>query len=221
MRKERRSRETGPRTLLLCARMPPEHRPRPLASGLAKLGLRALRGWRFEGDLPTERRAVILACPHTSNVDGLLLVLLAQSVGLDVRWMVKDSWAKPPVGWITEAVGALPIDRSRPNGMVGQMIEAFDQRDDLMLLIPPEGTRSYAPHWRSGFYHIALGAEVPVIPGYLDYARRRAGFGDAVHLTGNRRADMDGFREFYQGGRKMARFPAHFGPVRLDNEDAP
>jgi 1-acyl-sn-glycerol-3-phosphate acyltransferase len=178
-----------------------------------------MRGWRLEGDVPTEPRAVILAGPHTSNIDGLLLVLLTRSVGMNAKWMVKDTWSKPPMGWVLDPVGAVPIDRSRANGMVGQMTDEFAKRDHFHLMIPPEGTRSLTEHWKSGFYSIALASDVPVVPSYLDYRRKRGGFGEAITLTGDRRADMDKLREFYKDGAAMARYPEKYGPVRLRDED--
>ena len=89
------------------------------------------------------------------------------------------------------------------------------------VLIYPEGTRSRAEYWKSGFYHIALGAQVPVVPGYLDYKRKRGGFGEPMMLTGDVRADMDQLRAFYAAGDYGPAKPGDFGPVRLREEDAP
>jgi 1-acyl-sn-glycerol-3-phosphate acyltransferase len=189
------------------------------AVAIAKAGLRALGGWRYVGATPQPPRAVCLAVPHTSNLDGLLLVLLAQSVSLPISWMVKASWARPPVGWLIDAVGGIPIDRSRAHGMVDQMVEAFAQHSRLYLVIPPEGTRSRAASWKSGFYHIALGAGVPLLPGFLDFRSKQGGFGDPIHLTGNVRADMDQLRAYYHDAAAMARYPENFGPIRLREED--
>lgn len=193
--------------------------PNTIGARAARLGLRLLRGWRIEGELPTETHAVMLAVPHTTNMDGLLLVLLTRSVGMGSNWMVKDTWTKPPIGWLTNRVGAVPIDRSTSNGMVGQMVEMYSARDEFILMIPPEGTRSRTDHWRSGFYQIALDAGVPVIPAYLDYRTRRGGFGAPIEMTGDRRVDMDAIRAFYPEGAEMAKTPAKFGPIKLRDED--
>lgn len=193
-------------------------KPKTIPAKISRAGLRALRGWAFEGDIPRVKRAVMLAAPHTSNMDGVLLVLLSKSVGMQTHWMVKDEWTRGPIGWATKAVGAVPVDRSQSTGMVDQMVEAFRQREHFHLLVPPEGTRSRAEHWRSGFYRIARAAGVPVIPGYLDYRRKRGGFGEAIELSGDVRADMDEIRAFYAGAAAMARFPEKFGPVRLRDE---
>jgi 1-acyl-sn-glycerol-3-phosphate acyltransferase len=192
---------------------------RSIPARLAQASLRALGGWRFVGDAPRPRKAVCLAVPHTDNMDGALLVLLAQSVGMKISWMIKDTWGKPPVGWLVHGLGGVTIDRSKPNGVVGQMIEAFARRDDLYLVIPPEGTRKRVEHWKSGFYHIALGASVPVVPGFLDYRNKQGWFGEPITLTGNVRADMDVLREVYAGVATMARHPEMVGPIRLREEE--
>ena len=188
-------------------------------SRLASLSLR-LAGWEFEGERPPEKKYVALAVPHTSNWDGLLLVALTQSIGLQMEWMVKDSWVKGPLGSVLRRVGAVGINRSRATHVVDQMIEQFRQRDAFVLGIPPEGTRSRAEHWKSGFYHIAHGARVPVVPGYLDFGRKRAGLGPAIHLTGDVRADMDKLRAFYAEKTPKAHEPTKFGPIRLREESA-
>ncbi|MBX3127944.1 MAG: 1-acyl-sn-glycerol-3-phosphate acyltransferase [Polyangiaceae bacterium] len=193
--------------------------PGTLSARVARAALRALGGWRYVGELPAPRRAVCLAVPHTDNMDGLLLVLLAQSVGLHISWMVKDDWGKPPIGVLIKRVGGVPVDRSGPHGMVGAMIDEFARRDDFYLVIPPEGTRKRTEHWKSGFYRIALGARVPVVPGFLDYEKRQGGFGPAIELTGSVKTDMNAIREFYARTKPEPRHPEKFGPLRLREEE--
>ncbi len=177
-----------------------------------------LAGWRFESDLPPEKKYVCLAVPHTSNWDGLLLVTLLRSIGLDMQWMIKDAWVKGPIGPVMRRLGAVAINRDKATNVVDQMIEQFQKRDRFVLGIPPEGTRGRADHWKSGFYHIARGAGVPVVPGYLDFGRKRAGLGPAMMMTGDVRADMDRLRAFYQEKNPTAYEPANFGPIRLREE---
>ena len=192
----------------------------PKPSRFARRSLQ-LAGWEFEGEPPPEKKYLFLATPHTSNWDGLLLVMLTASVGLELEWMIKDSWVKSPLGPVLRRLGAVPIDRSRSTNVVEQMIERFRQRDRFVLAIPPEGTRSRAEYWKSGFYHIACGAKVPVVPGYLDFARKRGGLGPAITMTGNPRVDMDAIRAFYEAKRPTPFDPASFGPIRLREEDTP
>ena len=188
-------------------------------SKLASASLR-LAGWRYEGDVPTEKKAVCLAVPHTSNWDGALLVALLRSIGLEMEWMLKDTWMKGPLRPAMRRLGAVGIDRSRSTHVVDQMIEQFRQRDRFLLGIPPEGTRGRAEFWKSGFYHIALGARVPVIPGYLDYGRKRAGLGPPIVLSGDVRADMDVIRAYYAKMKPTPHDPSKFGPIRLREESA-
>ncbi len=193
--------------------------PKALVSRLSRFGLKVLGGWEFEGRLPEHEHAVMLAVPHSHNLDGLLLVLLTRSIGLKANWMVKDTWTKGPIGWITKPVGAVAVNRKVPGTVVGQMVEQFRQRRVFHLLVPPEGTRSRTEYWKSGFYRIALEADVAVVPTYLDYKNKRGGLGPAINLTGDKRADMDQIRSFYASVGPMARLPENHGPIRLKDED--
>jgi len=180
-----------------------------------------LVGWKFEGEKPAVKKCVVLAWPHTSNWDGLLLVLLAKSVGLEMSWMIKDDWVKGPMGVVLRGVGAVAVDRKGSHNLVDQMIAEFARRDAFTLVIPPEGTRRRAETWKSGFYHIARGANVPVVPGYLDYDRKCAGLGPPIDLTGDVKKDMDAIRAFYAANGAKGRIPAHVGPILLRDEQAP
>jgi 1-acyl-sn-glycerol-3-phosphate acyltransferase len=179
----------------------------------------ALVGWKFETEKLPEKKYVLLAWPHSSNWDGLLLVTLARSVGLDIQWMVKNDWVKGPMKPVMNRMGAVPIDRSRSMNVVDQMIEQFNNRESLVLAIPPEGTRARAEYWKSGFYHIARGAHVPVACGYLDYSRKRGGIGPAIPMSGDVRADMDRIRAFYAKQNPIGYDPSKVGPIRLREED--
>jgi len=190
-----------------------------IADRLASLSLRAV-GWQFENELPPLKKCVVLAVPHTSNWDGLLLVGLAQAARLPMAFMIKAEWVRGPLGPLLRRAGAVAVDRDRAGDVVGQMVEEFQRRDELVLVIPPEGTRGRADHWKSGFYRIALAAGVPVVPGYLDFRRKRAGFGPPIQLTGDVRADMDRIRAFYDSQAPTPFYPDQFGPIRLREESA-
>ena len=186
-------------------------------SAVAEAALRRV-GWRFEGPVPRAKKYVALAVPHTSNWDGLMLLLLAQTIGLRMRWMIKESALKGPQGVVLRALGAVPIDRSKKTQMVDQMVEQFRANDEFILFVPPEGTRARAEHWKSGFYHIARGADVPVAPSYLDYGRKRAGIGEPIAMTGDLRKDMDGIRAFYAEKDPKPFDASKYGPIRLREE---
>ena len=175
-----------------------------------------LTGWQVEGPRPLERRFVLIAAPHTSNWDLVYLLALAAVSDLKISWMGKDALFRPPLGWLLRPLGGLPVVRQQSRNMVSQMADAFAAAESLALVVPAEGTRSYVAHWKSGFYHIARTAKVPIVMGYLDYARRRGGFGPALQPTGDVRQDMDVIREFYAD--KVGRYPEKFGEVRLKEE---
>jgi len=176
-------------------------------------------GWQFETPIPAEKKFVALAVPHTSNWDGVMLLTLTQSVGMKVSFMIKNDWVRGPVGEVLRRFGAVAIDRSKANNVVQQMIDELRRADEMVLVIPPEGTRSRTDYWKSGFYHIARGADVPVLPAYLDYGRKRAGLGPPIRMTGDVRADMDRIRAFYAANGPHACHPEKFGPIRLREEE--
>jgi 1-acyl-sn-glycerol-3-phosphate acyltransferase len=170
-----------------------------------------LAGWRTEGVLPTSERFVIIAAPHTSNWDAVILLVAARIFGMRLAWFVKDSWFVFPMGPIMRRLGGVPIDRSARRGMVEQAIAELQKSERLALAVPPEGTRGRAPHWKTGFYHIARGAGVPIVLGFIDYGRKVAGLGPSFMPTGDLEADFAVFREFY--AKIQPRFPDKAGAV--------
>ncbi len=184
----------------------------------SSLSLRAL-GWEFITPKPEPKKFVGLAWPHSSNMDGILMVMMAQQIGLTMSWMVKDAVNQPGLGAVVRGVGGVFIDRTKPNGVVGQMVEEFEKRDEFALVIPPEGTRSYRDYWKSGFYHIAVGANVPIVPGFLDYGRKQGGFGPPIMPTGDVKADMDAIRAFYEPREMKGKVHADVGPILLREEE--
>jgi 1-acyl-sn-glycerol-3-phosphate acyltransferase len=188
-----------------------------IRSQLANLALRAT-GWAVETDVPRLKKYVIAAAPHTSNWDGVLLLAVSQALELPLAFMIKDDWTKGPLGPVMKRFGAVAINRSRKTNVVDQMIEEFAKRDELALVIPPEGTRKRAEVWKSGFYHIARGAKVPVVPAYIDVPRKRIGLGEPIELTGDVKADMDKIRAFYSKVQPIGFVADAFGPIRLREE---
>ena len=136
---------------------------------------------------------------------------------IPVRWMGKHTLFKAPFGTFFKRLGGIPIVRHRPGGVVGQMVEHFENNDSLVLMVPAEGTRSHVDYWKSGFYHIARGADVPVVLSYLDVSKKVGGVGPALALTGDFGADMDKIREFYSGMQGFR--PENIGVIRLREED--
>jgi 1-acyl-sn-glycerol-3-phosphate acyltransferase len=178
-----------------------------------------LFGWRLEGELPPGlTKAVAIAAPHTTNWDLPFMLAVAWALGIRPSWLGKEELFRGPFGWFMRALGGVPVARGRRTHLVDQAIQRLHDADRLFLVIPPSGTRSRASHWRSGFYHIARGARVPILCAFLDYERKTGGVGPIFVPTGDIGADMDRLRAFYRDIR--GRYPALETPVRLPEEDA-
>jgi 1-acyl-sn-glycerol-3-phosphate acyltransferase len=147
-------------------------------------------GWRIEGDWPAFDKMVLVAAPHTSNWDGINMLAAAGYYRVRLRWMGKKSLTQGPFGWIIKALGCVPIDRSKANDVVGAMTEAFANEERMVLAIPPEGTRNAVREWKSGFYHIAVAANVPIVLSVLDYGKRRVKLAAVVFPSGDYDADL-------------------------------
>ncbi len=186
--------------------------------GLARVVLK-IGGWRVEGDRPAASSYVLIAAPHTSNWDFIWFIAMALVKDVPVRWLGKHSLFRGPLGYLMRALGGLPIERSSQQGYVAQIAELFCTPDPVVLVFPAEGTRGRVPHWKSGFYHVARQAQVPVVLGFLDYARKCGGFGPEAMMTGNLEGDMDHLRAFYDG--IIGRHPEMQGPIRLREEADP
>lgn len=149
----------------------------------------------------------MVAAPHTSAFDAVLMFCIAWSVGFDVKWLGKKSLMKPPLGWITKPLGGIAVDRGHAGGMVQELVDDIEKRQaeetstskPWALVIAPEGTRRKTDHWKSGFYRIAMETGLPVILGFGDRRNRTVGLGPLLQMTGDPRADMDRIREFYKG----------------------
>jgi 1-acyl-sn-glycerol-3-phosphate acyltransferase len=165
-----------------------------------------LIGWKTASTLPASvKRCVLVAAPHTSNMDYPIALATLYAAGIRVRFLAKNSLFRFPLGILMRATGGLAVDRSKHNNMVEAMIDMFVKKENLVLMIPVEGTRSYVKEWKSGFYYTALGAGVPIALGYLDYGRKIAGFGDLFYPTGNYQKDLQEIQHFYR--QFKARYP--------------
>jgi 1-acyl-sn-glycerol-3-phosphate acyltransferase len=174
-------------------------------------------GWEVDGEVPLAKNYVLITAPHTSNWDLFYMLAIAKLVNVKVRWMGKHTLFTPPLGWATRRLGGIPIYRHLRNDVVQQMVERLTSGASLILAIPPKGTRGPAEYWKSGFYHIANIARVPIVMGYLDYAKRRGGIGPALVPSGDVKADMDVIRAFYSD--KVGKYPEHSDQPRLREED--
>lgn len=179
---------------------------------LAAFILRLL-GWTCP-DLPQRPpRAVVIGYPHTSNWDFPLGLLAMWALRLDARWVGKDALFRGPLGPVMRWLGGIPVNRRERTGFVERLATEIRARPRCMLTIAPEGTRSLTEGWKSGFYHIARAAEVPVLVGIVDYARRRIGLVACIELSGDAERDMARIAECYRDchGRR----PEQASPIRL------
>jgi len=157
-------------------------------------------GFEFSSEnVPEVDKCVLIAFPHTSNWDLPLMLGASYLGGISISWLGKHTlfrgFGKPFFSWL----GGVPVDRTAPKGMVQQVVDVFDEHDSLFLAIPPEGTRTKTDGWKTGFYYIAHGAGVPIVPSYLDFKERKVGFGPPLMPTGDIEADFAILREFYDG----------------------
>jgi len=176
-----------------------------------------LIGWKVVGNWPQLRKFVFIAAPHTSNWDMPIGLCAGFASGILRRWpygfMMKDVMFWGPLGPIMRLLGGLSIDRRSPHDVVHQMTKILEERDQFVLAITPEGTRSRRDYWKSGFYHIALGANVPIVPVAFDYATKEVGLGEPMMPTGNAEADIAVLRHFFEN--VTPKRPENFGPIRF------
>jgi 1-acyl-sn-glycerol-3-phosphate acyltransferase len=172
-----------------------------------------LFGWAAEGAVPNLPKCVVVAAPHTSNWDGLILVVASFALRVRLLWIGKHTLFRPPVGWLMRAFGGVPINRTTTKNAVEQVAQTFSERERMVLVIAPEGTRKKVKHWRTGFYYIALASNIPLVLGYLDYNRKRAGLGPVIYPSGNIEADMEQIRAFY--APIIGRHPERMSPITL------
>jgi len=183
----------------------------PLLRQIARLLLK-LHGWRVIGD----RRAlalkkyVLIGAPHTSNWDGYYFILAALKLGVTPQWMGKDKLFRFPLGPLMRWFGGIAVDRSKTNNLVQATVDKFNECKSLIVVVPPEGTRGRGERWKSGFYHIARGAAVPVVCGFINFARREVGMEKVLEMGGNLKAELERLRAYYAD--KVGRYPAHYTP---------
>ena len=184
--------------------------PRRGLPWLKSLGRAALRltGWRFVGALPELPKFIIIVAPHTSNWDFPVGVLAMFALDLNIHWFGKDTLFRPPSGWLLRRLGGRPVRRDAPEGVVREMVEIVRSEPQFLLALAPEGTRKAVAHWRSGFYHIALAAGVPIVPVWFDWSTHEIGIAAPVQATGNCEADLAMLMSLYRPN--MARHRSGF-----------
>jgi 1-acyl-sn-glycerol-3-phosphate acyltransferase len=164
------------------------------------LGRTVLRlgGWTMAGDFPDEPKLVILAAPHSSAWDAVWGLAAKLAMGIRIVFIGKQELFRGPLGWFLRSVGAIPVDRAKAHGVVDQVVDRFAEKHTMWFVLAPEGTRKRVEHWKSGFWHIARDAGVPVVCAYFHYPTKTIGIGAVMHMTTNLKADMAQVREYYR-----------------------
>lgn len=182
--------------------MPASRKQKPtLLSRMVWWLLRQLYRWKgytLENHPPKLRKFILVGAPHTSNWDFIYFAGAVQEVGIMPRFIGKHTLFKWPMTRFMYDMGGMPINRSSPRGYVNAVVEQVQAADEITLVIAPEGSRSTDGRWRSGFYHIASGAGVPVVPAWVDEDTGRAGFGDPIKPSGDFHADLAKIAAFYR-----------------------
>lgn len=156
-----------------------------------------LMGWKTRGEPLDYQRCVLIGAPHTSNWDFPLMLMVVLKLKLRVFWMGKHTLFPFPFGWFMKWLGGIPIDRSASHNVVNETVRQYAENEQLIVLIPPEGTRKKVAKWKTGFYHIANLAKVPILLGYVDASTREAGFADFYEPSGDVDKDMEEILAFY------------------------
>jgi 1-acyl-sn-glycerol-3-phosphate acyltransferase len=190
-------------------------RPEALPRWGQRTALRLLNliGWKLYWKPLPGPHGIAVVYPHTSNMDFFVGLLAKWAVGVQFRWMAKDSLFRGPMGALMRYWGGIAVDRSAPQGVIKSVAQTMNSADWFWLAITPEGTRGYRPHWKSGFYRIALAAGVPVLLVSIDYGKKVFDVTQAITMTGDEAVDMAAVAKAYEG--VQARFPKDAAPIRL------
>jgi len=172
-------------------------------------------GWRIEGAPPKAPKFIVAAAPHTTNWDFLVMLGVVLAIRLPVHWLGKHTIFHPPFGAIFARLGGIPIDRGKISNVVEQLVQVFAARQRFVLTISPEGSRKQVGRWKSGFYHIAKGAAVPLLLVSVHYPRRTVTIGEPFYPSDDAAADAQRITAFFASAR--GRFPQALGAIDLSN----
>jgi 1-acyl-sn-glycerol-3-phosphate acyltransferase len=167
-----------------------------------------LAGWRMEGTLPPLPKFVVIVAPHTSNWDFFVGIAAVYALGIRISFLGKDSLFRGPLGPMMRWLGGIAVDRSVSRDRVAEMVDVFRNRDRVVVGLTPEGTRKRVPDWKTGFYHVARGANVPVVPVAFDYSQKKIIFFPPFTPTGDAKRDIEFLKGLFLPA--MAHRPGNF-----------
>uniref|UniRef100_UPI004048444C 1-acyl-sn-glycerol-3-phosphate acyltransferase n=1 Tax=Polaribacter sp. TaxID=1920175 RepID=UPI004048444C len=156
--------------------------------------------WKLNNDFPNDlKKYVVIAAPHTSWQDFPIGILARNTSGIKINFIGKDSLFKGPFGFIFRSLGGTPVDRTKSNNLVEAIVQLFNSKDEFRLALSPEGTRKKVTEWKTGFYYIAKGANVPVVMATLDFGRKEVKISEPYYLTDDKEKDFNYFKSFFKG----------------------
>ncbi|MCH8942665.1 MAG: lysophospholipid acyltransferase family protein [Bacteroidetes bacterium] len=182
---------------------------------ISKILLKIL-GWKVVLKLPTQKKYVVIAVPHTSNWDFFFFILLLWSTRIKFEWPGKHTIFKGPIGYILKKMGGIPIDRSIKNNLVNKIVEKFINKEEYIFLVAPEGTRSKTKYWKAGFYYIAKSVNVPIVLGFIDYATKTLGFNKSFFPSEKLEDDLNLLKDFYAS--KTGLHPEKYGEPKFQQK---
>lgn len=175
-------------------------------------------GWEIVLDVTPPPKCVIIGAHHTAGTDLPLALMFIAASNLPVRWVMKDTMFWFPLGLLWKSLGGIPVNRRTHENFVARMAEQICASEAMMLVIAPDGTRGHAPYWKTGFYHIAQMANVPIVLGFLDFPSKRIGLGSMFTPSGNLEADLEIIRKFYAPVR--GKYPERHSEIRFNLPEA-
>lgn len=176
-----------------------------------------LLGWRLEKNIPAEKKIIIIGAPHTSNWDFPLTLLALSALGLHFSWIGKHTLFRGPFGTVLKAIGGIPVNRTARGGFIDEMVRVLTTSDQLTVAIAPEGTRAKKDHWKAGFYHIAVQANIKICLGFIDYPSKTIGLGPTLMPSMDIVRDFAMIQSFYQD--KKGKHPDQQSTIRLREKE--
>ncbi|MFN4235341.1 MAG: 1-acyl-sn-glycerol-3-phosphate acyltransferase [Bacteroidia bacterium] len=174
-----------------------------------------LAGWKIKGGIPPEiKKCVLVAAPHTSNWDFVWGMGALAEFNYDVKYLAKKELFRFPIKGMLLKLGGMPVDRSKHNRLTDAIVDLFNQYEKLIVLFPPEGTRSAVSKWKTGFYHVAVQAKVPILLGYLDYKNKIAAIDKVLYPSGDMQLDFQEISNFYKNVHP--KIPKNFSLPNID-----
>ena len=175
---------------------------------------RHILGWKVIGRLPNIPKMIAVSEPHTSNLDVMFIIYISLLEGRYINWLVKEEardWFF--IGKYMEPLGAVFVNRSSPMKALKQIVNHIKERDEIILLFTPSGTRSYSDHWKEGFHFIARKSEIPILYASLDYGTKTITLSEPITPSKDIYKDIEDIRPFYEG--VVARHPDKAGEIRI------